>query len=1060
MTQSQPRVEVTGRRQAPAEPALCAEQRAALEQIEAGGPVAVAGAPGTGKTVLAVAAVARLAALERGSSPAGQQSVLLLAPTRRAASALKIRVDAAIGATTTGASTMTAMALAYAIGRRAAVARGEPPPIVVTGAEQDAIIADLLAGHAEGIGAPVRWPDSVPPATRSLRAFRHELRDLMMRAAERQIGPVELDDLGQRHGVAEWRATAQLYQEYLDVQALRGSVAQSGARYDVAALVSSATQVLRDQPDWTPPWRRIVVDDYQEASSATRDLLHQLAERGAQVVVLGCPDICVQTYRGARPELLAQATDRPPVGLGAELVRLTVNWRQVDRLRQATAGIVRHIRPGRLAMAARETVPPPPEPPGAPSCADDAGTSAVAVALPSAAEEAAYIAHALRSAHLLGGMPWSAMAVLTRSSAAVGRLRLALEAARVPVDVPGMEVPIQTESAVRPLLRLLSIVSGEGELTPADAHGLLASPIGGMDAMSLRKLRRALRAQQLDRPVDELMVGVLQDPAAILDLPGPLRRPVARLAAVLAAGAEAAAEPGTDAELVLWALWEATGLAPTWQAIAVSGGAGAARADRDLDAVGALMDAAGRYAERRPGASPASFAEALESQEVPADTLAPNVIGERITLATAAAAIGREWDLVVVAGLQEGVWPDLRLRNTLLGAGRLADLVDGRGESLDLAEQRRSVLDDELRSFALACSRSRRRLILTSVASDEERPSEFFGLTGVDVERDGQGRPVVTRAPLPVDLRGLVAELRAKAIQSDGDSTRLLAALAERGVAGAAPDSWSGLLPVSSTDPLYLPGTKVVLTPSRVETLAACPLRWALDGVGGHGPPQPGQVLGTILHSIAETTRSADVAVLQAAFDDQWRELEFEDTWLNRREYQRGQAMVAQLAVYNAAHSEPITVEAPFEIEVEGVTVRGKIDRIEPATSGAPLGGPEAGVPGAGDEEEPESPRGETGAIPVRVVDFKTGRQVVSVAEAANNPQLGVYQLAINLGGLDKEVGAPLRSQGAGLVYLAKTSSSGPTIRGQQPVGDGEEWVRPMLADCGAAAVGPSYVAV
>ena len=45
---------------------------------------------------------------------------------------------------------------------------------------------------------------------------------------------------------------------------------------------------------------------------------------------------------------------------------------------------------------------------------------------------------------------------------------------------------------------------------------------------------------------------------------------------------------------------------------------------------------------------------------------------------TAHASKGLEWRLVVVPGVQEGVWPDLRLRGSLLGADALDDAVAGR----------------------------------------------------------------------------------------------------------------------------------------------------------------------------------------------------------------------------------------------------------------------------------------------------------------------------------------------------------------------------------------------
>jgi superfamily I DNA/RNA helicase/RecB family exonuclease len=942
---------------------------------------------------------------------------------------------------------MTPMALAYAILRRQAVGRGEPAPLMITGPEQDAILADLLAGHARGEGVAVSWPESMPPQARALRAFRHELRDLMMRAAERDVDPVALDDLGREHRVPEWRAAAVLYQEYLDVQALRGSVVLSPMRYDAAALVASAAQALRADPSWRPPWGLVVVDDYQEATAATRGLLRVLAERGVRVVVLGCPDIAVQTYRGARPDLIAEALDPLPGGFGAEPVALTTDWRRAGglregtALREATAGIVRHIRPGRAGGRARR-VTLPAGGPAAPAAGECSAESVRTVVLASAAEEAAFVAHTLRLAHLRDGIAWGRMAVLTRSSSRIELLRSALTAAAVPAGVPGMEVPVRAESAAKPLLRALCLVSEGDDVTGEVVEELLVSPLGGLDAMAARKLRRVLRAHERSqgggRASEELLVEAVTLPEAAAHLPLALREPVERLGHVIAAGRAAADEPGTDAELVLWALWDATGLDTTWQSISLMGGAGAERADRDLDAVVALMDAARRYAERRPGASAASFAEAMGAQDVPSDTLAPRALGERVTIGTAAFASGHEWDLVVVTGVQEGVWPDLRLRDTLLGAGRLADLVDGRGGVVDPVEQRRAILDDELRSFALACSRARRRLVVTAILTEEERPSEFCSLLGRDLPRDRDGRPAITSVPLPLDLRGLVAQARAETVAGDDDAARLVAALAAAGVPGADPEEWAGLIPDSTTEPLHPPGATVKLSPSRVEALATCPLRWALEGAGGRPASGTAQSVGVIVHGIAERNHSADSAQLMEEFDAEWAALGVADTWQGRREYSRGKAMIEALAVYNAEHGAPLDVETPFAVEAGRVRLIGRIDRVEAASS----------VPGGS----------ETG---VRIVDFKTSAMVPSAADAQLNPQLGVYQLAVDLGALDGALAPGLQSEGAALVYLGKATASGaPTARTQAPLSAEDNWVGALLDQCAVDAAAATFAAV
>ena len=79
---------------------------------------------------------------------------------------------------------------------------------------------------------------------------------------------------------------------------------------------------------------------------------------------------------------------------------------------------------------------------------------------------------------------------------------------------------------------------------------------------------------------------------------------------------------------MLWRVWQRTGLARRWAEMAGWGGPAGAQADRDLDAVVALFDAAARYADRLPGADGGAagvrgFCEYVAEQRIAGDSLAP-----------------------------------------------------------------------------------------------------------------------------------------------------------------------------------------------------------------------------------------------------------------------------------------------------------------------------------------------------------------------------------------------------------------------------------------------------
>ena len=154
------------------------------------------------------------------------------------------------------------------------------------------------------------------------------------------------------------------------------------------------------------------------------------------------------------------------------------------------------------------------------------------------------------------------MAVLVRSAQRqVPVLRRALAAAGVPVTVAGDELPLPDEPGVRPLLPMLLRCALEpGKLTDEIAAELLTGPLGQTDSLGLRKLRRAL---------DELLSEAIETAEVLNTVSDRVSAPARRVAALLEAARQAIAADGT-AEDVLWAIWDASGLAERWERLAAA----------------------------------------------------------------------------------------------------------------------------------------------------------------------------------------------------------------------------------------------------------------------------------------------------------------------------------------------------------------------------------------------------------------------------------------------------------------------------------------------------------
>ena len=1005
----------------------------------------VLGGPGTGKSTLAVELVVD-AVRQQGLRA---DSCLVLTSSRSAAATLRQQVTARLGGTSTESLARTWQAFGFGVLRAEAALRGDPPPRLLNGPEQDVILRDLLAGHASGEVAGPEWPDELREAL-TTRGFRNELRDLLMRSVELGQGPDDLARLAVEHDRPEWAAAAHVLREYDQVT----SFTRHGS-YDPAWVLTAAAELLDDDPSALDRLheriRLVVVDEAQELTSAAARLLRVVARPGGpRVVLIGDPDVAVQTFRGADPRFLADGwTDlagagRDPRFVGGLFDLLddrdggeTVVLDRTHRLGAAMAGVADRVsrRIGALGGGEQRRLT---------SATDDPARGTVEVALlRSAAQETAHVAALLRRAHLVEGVPWTDMAVVVRGSGRADTMRRLLGQAGVPVEAGSAEAPVRDESAVRPLLHLLeeSIEIARAEqrgethtIDPVRAADLVLSPVGGSDTVGLRRLRRLLRQDELaaggGRSSDELLAELLQSPPRPRTL-GSTARPADRIATALAAGAAAARVDddgrwarGVTAESVLWAIWQGAGVAEGWRRQALSGGASGERADRDLDAVLALFDAAGAFVDRLPTAGPDTFLEHIQGQDVPGDTLLVGAqSGGRVALLTPQTAAGRQWRIVVVAGVQEGVWPDLRLRGSVLGSEDLVDVVAQRPLGFRAAQA--AVRYDETRLFLVAVTRATERLLVTAVGNEDEQPSVYLDLVDppATTRLADEVRPH-SEVARTMTLPGLVGELRREAVDPDPGvaepALNLLAVAAREGVRGADPSSWWALRSVTSERPVRRPDEPVPVSPSKVTYFSECGLRWFLTSVGGEGVSLGAASVGTFVHDIVAELPDAPLVELKREVDERWGRLGLKPGWVTDRTHQEAHDMVARFAAYRAGAErewERVGIETDFRVEVGRAVVAGRVDRIERDTEGR-----------------------------LRIVDLKTGKSKPTKAELAEHGQLGAYQVAVEEGGFP-DLGE--RSAGAALVFIGKGGLSGlkPSVLPQPPLAGSTDptWARTLV---------------
>ena len=1012
----------------------------AVLRPETRGRVRVLGGPGTGKSSLLVdAAVARIAA---GVDP---ESVLLLtgsgrlgmrARTTLTTALLRSHVAGPLRAAVREPLVRTVHSYAYAVLRRAAERAGDAPPRLVTSAEQDAIIRELLAGDLEdGPDAATGWPEQLRPAL-STAGFATELRNLLARCSERGVDPTALERLGRRRRRPEWTAAGRFARQYEQVLLLRAAVGMAAPQATAPALgaselVGASLEAFAVDSELLAAERArvrvLLIDDAQQLDPQAAELIRVLAAGAELTLVAGDPNQAVFGFRGGEPAGLLTED-------GAS-VTLTVSHRCAPAVARAVSGVARRLPGG---SGGRQI-----------DGADGAVGSVTVRLAASAHAEAALIADALRRAHLIDGVPWSQMAVIVRSVARAGsRLPRGLAAAGVPVAPPAFGAPLSEEPAARALLTVLA-ATADG-LDGARALELLTGPIGRVDPVSLRQLRRTLQRAKPAGSGDLLVEALSGDAPLSGAQAGALRR----VRAVLDAASRCERD-GQDPRYTLWAAWQRSGLQRRWLAVSERGGPGAAQATRDLAAVTALFDVTDQYVSRTPGSSLRGLVEHIAALQLPGVTAEPTDGAQQVRVLSAHAALGHEWDMVVIAGLQDGLWPNTIPRGGVLNTQRLLDVLDGVTED---ASVRAPLLAEERRLLVAAMGRARHRLLVTAVDSDNGGAGDeaalpspfFFELAAWDTSAGEAEALAPISAPRVLSAAALVGRLRAVVCAPDGalegldDAARACAAtqlarLARAGVPGADPAGWHALTPVSTDDSLCGATDVVTLTPSTLQSLTDCPLRWLVERHGGTNARDLRSAIGSVLHALIaqpDKTESQLLAELERA----WEHLPFDAQWHSDNELARYRAMVQAFVEWRTQSRGELT-EVGVEVDVDGalgvrradggeVRLRGRVDRLE-----------------------------RDGAGRLVIVDVKTGKTPVSKDDAQQHAQLAMYQLAV-AEGLVPAGPEGVEPGGARLIYPAKTGASGVVEREQDPLTPAarDEW-RGLIRQAAEATAGPSFIA-
>lgn len=1020
---------MSGEREEQSELEWDSSQQAVLE-VSAPCTASVIGAPGSGKTALAVELAVRIVREDP------EAEVAVLSPDRRAASDLRNAIARELGYLPGSVQVRSITAFAFAIVSAYAQYVGRREPELLSGPDQDALLKEYFELILDGVvpGNLPQWAADSDSAR--LPAYRAEFRDLITRAAELELAAGELAALGERFDEPMWIAGAEIMEGYENALATQAGVGhQNPDVIDHARLLTQAAAML---DGWEsaevqggalgvekPRWDWIIVDDVENSTLALRALLRVLKADGTSIVTFGDPDAAVQGFRGGVAHLPALLTrDEAAGGIGAQRFYLENRYRaggQIGHIATKatsgihTAGAGRHRAADFVADGADDSA---------------AAHPAVAQIFANEDEEIAYVATRMRRLHLLDGVPYSSMAVITRSAGMHRAARRSFLRYGVPIAPLVSSEPLREQRGVAALIHLLEVALWDPIVVDTgQIEDLLTGPLFAIDPLELRRFRRELRGWEMagggSRSETELLRLVLSGGEPLDKVPE-----LARVYEVISR-IRAARDRRALGEEVLWEAWDGVAVADKWREQALGVGAQADSADADLDAVMSMFRIAQRQADRDPASAGIDvLLEALEEQDLPEDSIArTGGLADEVTLATPSSTIGKSWDYVAILGLNEGTWPNTRIRNPLTKVPKLVNVVLGSemaGRVVESGQLVRDVIDDEARMLLKAITRARKAVVVTATRGDGVQPSRFLGWLFPEAQDATAFATVFDTAGLTGRLRQ--GEMSGNARLATG-ARELLDTLANHGVTSANREEWVDRLEPSNEGV----SGDVSVSPSRIESVMNCPLRSFLDSIGaGSATDTRALDIGTLIHTLAEEFPYGPASDMRVRAEELIAGLDLPDDFDGTKAREDLDVMLRSLGKYVESNPHEVWVELQARDTLSdndgNVTVSSRLDRLA-------VDGTEAGV-----------------------VDFKTSKLVITVAQATENPQLRVYQWLVNRGAIP----GISRASGATLVYVRAPDGKGlPKTREQDALTDDQmAETDSMILNTGKVQRGGSFAAV
>jgi DNA helicase II / ATP-dependent DNA helicase PcrA len=607
--------------------ALNPAQREAVEHVE--GPLLVLAGAGSGKTRVLTMRIAAL--IDRHGVPPDR--IFAVTFTNKAAGEMKQRIGRLLNRDPSGLWIGTFHSLSARILRREAEQLGFTRQFTIYDEDDRlSLIRRLMdqQGHSTKLFPP------------------RAVQSVISAAKNRMMSPEEL---------AGGATFDRLSQVSAEVYAALGPALKGANAMDFDDLLLHPLRLFREHPErlraYQNRFRFILVDEFQDTNRAQYQLIRLLGAHG-NVCAVGDDDQSIYGWRGADVRNMQDFLKDYP---GAKLIRLEENYRSTQIVLDAANGVIAENsgRIGKTLTTRRR-----------------GGETVTLVAAADERDEAEWVVRELQKRSAASDWTYGEMAVLYRTNSQSRALEEAFRRAGVPYRLIGA-ISFYERREVKDLLAYLRLVAN-----PADNEAFLRAvsvPRRGLGETSLAILDR--QARQWGKP--------LLETARIADRIPDLRPNVREAFRVFAGIIDAAAQlqhlpPADLLEHIIRAInYENVLLAE-----------GAEGADR-WENVRELVASAANWSEEVPDDEESGTPLERFLAEAALLSSADTVVGEEegVTLMTLHTAKGLEWPVVVLTGMEHGLFPLAR------------------------AEEQASGLEEERRLCYVGLTRAKDKLYLT-----------------------------------------------------------------------------------------------------------------------------------------------------------------------------------------------------------------------------------------------------------------------------------------------------------------------------------------------------------